>query len=129
MKRKFFKETPLSLLEKKILSCITNINSLNPEEAQALLKLKEYLLELENYTQDTEFANIGTGLKKEVQKWLTSELMQTEPAQCFIQIPSEKDIAQMDGMPAGGEEDQSARLRHMTKTIKKEQKKLVNSNT
>ncbi|MCL9684730.1 acetylpolyamine aminohydrolase [Legionella maioricensis] len=120
MKRKFFKETPLSLLEKKILSCITNINSLDPEEWQTV---QEYLLELEKYAQNTEFENVRAGLKKEVQKWLSSELMNTELPECLLQIPSEGDIEQMNGMPAGGAEDQSARLMHMTQTIKKEQEK------
>ncbi|BCA94828.1 acetylpolyamine amidohydrolase [Legionella antarctica] len=125
MNRKFFIEPSLSLLEKRILCCITNISSSNPEEIQTSSRLKDYLLELKNYTQDTEFANIGLGLKREALKLLQSldDQMNSEPSECFIQIPSEQHVEQMKGMPAGGIEDQNIRLIHMSNAIRKGQKK------
>ncbi len=126
MKRKFFKETSLSLLEKRVLTCITNISSLNPEELQTPSRLRDYLLELKHCTEDTEFANMGTGLQREAQKLLKvlhDDPMNAEPIECFIQIPSEEHIEQMKGMPAGGVEDQYKRLMHMSKAIKKGQER------
>ena len=41
--------------------------------------------------------------------------------ECCIQIPSGKDIEQMHGMPAGANEDQYKRLKHMTQVITKTQ--------
>ncbi|CAM2745868.1 acetylpolyamine aminohydolase [Legionella steigerwaltii] len=43
--------------------------------------------------------------------------------ECCIQIPSAKDIEQMHGMPAGADEDQFERLKHMTQAIVKIQSK------
>jgi len=44
--------------------------------------------------------------------------------ECIIQIPSQKDMAQMRAMPAGGDEDQAHRLMHMAQTIEKIQVQL-----
>lgn len=38
--------------------------------------------------------------------------------ECAIQIPSEIDNEQMQRMPAGGEEDQYLRIKHMSALIK-----------
>ncbi|KTC82385.1 acetylpolyamine amidohydrolase [Legionella cherrii] len=43
--------------------------------------------------------------------------------ECLIQIPSAKDIQQMHGMPAGADEDQFERLKHMTQVIATTQSK------
>ncbi|MCW8398735.1 acetylpolyamine aminohydrolase [Legionella sp. PATHC038] len=43
--------------------------------------------------------------------------------ECLIQIPSVKDIQQMHGMPAGADEDQFERLKHMTQVITTTQSK------
>ncbi|MDR3441639.1 MAG: acetylpolyamine aminohydrolase [Legionella sp.] len=42
--------------------------------------------------------------------------------ECVIQVPSTKDIEQMNSMPAGGSEDQRTRLMHMTQIIKQMEK-------
>nr|WP_058499836.1 acetylpolyamine aminohydrolase [Legionella gratiana] len=47
----------------------------------------------------------------------SSDLQVAEVQDCCIQIPSATDIEQMHGMPAGAEEDQFNRLKHMTQVI------------
>ncbi|AUH70721.1 acetylpolyamine aminohydrolase [Legionella sainthelensi] len=47
----------------------------------------------------------------------SSEVHEKKTEECCIQIPSLSDIEQMHGMPAGAEEDQFNRLKHMTQLI------------
>lgn len=130
MQGKFFKESTPTLFEGKIRSCITKVTGSKTEDLPILASLADCILELKKYTQDPQFATINLGLKGEAQKVL--ELMKelipdtektTAPIKCFIQIPSKEHIAQMRGMPAGGEEDQCQRLMHMVETIEKVQAK------
>lgn len=50
-------------------------------------------------------------------KQTSSDVHETKTEGCCIQIPSLNDIEQMHGMPAGAEEDQFNRLKHMTQLI------------
>ncbi|WP_058517223.1 acetylpolyamine aminohydrolase [Legionella parisiensis] len=48
---------------------------------------------------------------------ISPESYKEKTQECCIQIPSAKDIEQMHNMPAGAEEDQFKRLKHMTQVI------------
>ena len=60
-------------------------------------------------------------MKRKFFKDMTSE--RKASIECFMQLPSEEHMEQMSGMPAGGEEDQSERLMHMTEAVTKEKEK------
>ncbi len=62
-------------------------------------------------------------MRRKFFKGITNE--RKVPVECFIQLPSKEHIDQMNGMPAGGEEDQSKRLMHMTGAVTKEKHPLL----
>lgn len=130
MRGKFFKEPKLTLFEGKIQSCITKVNGSKTDDASVLSELADCILELKKYTEDPQFTTINSGIKEEAQtvlkkmkELIPAKSKATASKECLIQIPSNAHIAQMGGMPAGGEEDQSQRLMNMVKTIETVQKK------
>lgn len=56
--------------------------------------------------------------KRKIEKTEVFETL-SDAQECVIQIPSEEDNEQMHRMPAGGEEDQKVRIKHMSDVIKK----------
>ncbi len=66
------------------------------------------------------FSLLSYGLMKMMHKYFFRHKVSPDAhkdQECCIQIPSPNDIKQMHGMPAGADEDQFERLKHMTQVI------------
>lgn len=132
MPRKFFADSETKLLINKIKGIISQANELNPANLKAQLIIKECSEQLTQIISLKEYSKIPPELKREIRRTIKKldhqsnqvivpKAQAPQPPLFTIQIPSPNDLAQMRGMTAGGEEDQSQRLMHMVQKIKEVQ--------
>jgi acetoin utilization deacetylase AcuC-like enzyme len=117
MPKTLFKKRPTAAetLKNKILLCLQMIQDLDPNTMEADDELRALMDELNSYTQSRTYATLNTRLKERVEQVLNPT--QPDPSQGYIQIPSSNDLASMQHMIAGADEDQFQRLTHMTEVV------------
>lgn len=123
MEGKFFKKPQQEIFEKEIRSYVKKIKGYDEEELTQHSDLPQYIMEAETFMLTPGFIKLPSDLKKQVRDIhkllikLYKISSKTETPNCFIQIPSSEHIRLMEGMPAGGTEDQASRLANMSAVV------------
>lgn len=128
MPKTFFTETAQAQLEDTIRQFLVETARLAACKAghDELIKRQK---KIQDYLDNPKYIKLSDRLKRALHKAgkeLETELHEEAPVrmedvaatECFIQIPADKDLSQIRGMPAGAEEDQKTRLTHMSDVVK-----------
>ncbi|MBL7481260.1 acetylpolyamine aminohydrolase [Legionella bononiensis] len=131
MPRTFFEKQSPSSLRKDIIALNQLFKTKKFLEQQSIEDLIEYKELINSYIQDPYFSNLRPAIKQILRRIIAQidermhllnsvqdDIEEFDLSECYIQIPSPDEIAQMHHMPAGGKEDQQARIMHMTQALK-----------
>lgn len=121
MHSKFFKEQEKKLLTYQIKALISQIEALKASTEPDELALRELALALEEHSKKESYRSIHYKTRQKA-AYLLAGLEPANSQEDFeppftVQIPSDLDLSNMMGMKAGGTEDQSVRLTHMSQII------------